>query len=111
MRNILNVINAKTVAVAGLLAAVGACSSDGTSSTGGGMGQDASSCVERTLRTVYSNDCDFDVYAIILDVGEEPFRINANRAVTRSETGNSFGACRAPSMPVLSADASTFTCS
>jgi len=94
-----------------LLTALSACGSDGTSSSGGGMGMDASSCVTRTLRTVYSNDCEFDVNVILLEPGAEPFRVNANRGVTRSASGNPFGACREPSVPILNADSSQFTCS
>lgn len=88
-----------------------ACGSDGTSSTGGGADKDASSCVTRTLRTIYTNDCEFDVNVILLETGATFFRVNANRGVTRSASGNPFGACRAPSEPILNADSSQFTCS
>ena len=91
-------------------ALVSGCGSDGTVSTGG-AGMDASNCVTRTIKTVYANDCDFDVNAIILEAGATAFEIHANRAVTKKASGNSFGACRAPSQPVLNGDASSFTCS
>ena len=98
-----------SVAIATML--LSACSSDGTSSSGGDVTKDASSCVARTLRTLYTNECEFDINAIILEPGANFFRINANRAETRSESGNSFGACRVPSEPILSADSASFICS
>ena len=99
----------KAFSIGVLATTVAACGSDGTSSNAG-TDNDASSCVTRTLRTIYSNDCDFDVNVIVFERGAEFFLIRANRAVTKSETGNSFGACRAPSIPVLNADASNFSC-
>ena len=89
---------AKTLSVGLLTALVAGCnSSDGTTSEGGGSSADASFCVTRTLRTVYANDCEFDVNVIVFEPGAQPFEVNANSAKTQSESVNSFGACRAPS--------------
>ena len=102
----------KNTLIGATLIALSACGSDGTSSDGGGnSGEDVSFCVTRTLRTVYTNDCEFDVNVIVFEIGAQPFKINANRPVTRSASGNSFGACRVPSVPMLNASASGFTCS
>jgi len=90
------------------------CGSDGTpssSSGGGASGADASKCVTRSLKAVYVNECDYAVNVIIFEAGATPFRINADSAKSQSSSGNSFGACRAPSMPVLNSDSSGFTCS
>ncbi|MBX2869475.1 MAG: hypothetical protein KTR18_12410 [Acidiferrobacterales bacterium] len=101
----------KLLLVGAISLGLSACGSDGTSSSGGGTDKDASSCVTRTLKTVYTNDCEFDVNVILLEDGATFFRVNANRATTRSVSGNPFGACRAPSEPILNADSSQFTCS
>ncbi len=101
----------KILMVGAITLGLSACGSDGTSSTGGGADKDASSCVTRTLRTVYTNDCEFDVNVILLKEGATFFKVNANRSVTRSASGNNFGACRVPSEPILNADSSQFTCS
>ena len=86
------------------------CSTDSTTSSGG-SGLDASKCLTRSIKTVYTNECDYDINAIILQGGAQPFLIEANSSKTRSASGNSFGACRAPSMPILSPDAGSFSCS
>ena len=101
----------KSLTAALLIAMVAGCGSDATTSEGGGSSMDASFCVERTLRTVYTNDCEFDVNVIIFEIGAQPFEVNANSAKTQPESGNSFGACRAPSVPILNASSSGFTCS
>lgn len=103
----------KTLTAGLLIAGLAGCSSDATTSEGGGGGAsaDASFCVERTLRTVYTNECEFDVNVIIFEPGAQPFEVNANSAKTQPESGNSFGACRAPSVPILNASSSGFTCS
>ncbi len=94
-----------------LLVAAGlAGCSDGTTSSGGG-GEDASDCVERTLNTIYANDCKYDVNVIIFKAGEKAFRVKGENASTRSSTGAGFGACRSPSIPVLNATHSGYTCS
>ena len=98
------------ILIGALTAMVSGCSSDGSSSSGGNLSQDASSCVTRTLRTVYFNDCAFDVNVIIFEVGQNFFLLRSDRSRTRSETGNSFGACRVPSEPVLNASSSGFSC-
>ena len=91
---------------------LGACSSGGSSSSGsgGGSNQDASRCVSRTLNEVYVNECDFDINAIVFQANAKPFLINANNASTQSSGGGSFGACRAPSVPVLNAGNTGFKC-
>ncbi len=99
----------KVAAITTVVAVLSGCGSDGTSTNAGGL--DASSCVTRTLKTVYTNDCEFAVNAILFETGATPFKINENSAKTQSSSGNSFGACRFPSVPVLNADSSNFSCS
>lgn len=100
-----------TAAVMSAVAITAGCGSDASTSDGGGSSADASFCVTRSLRTVYTNDCEFDVNVIIFEVGAQPFEINANSAKSQPESGNSFGACRAPSVPILNASSSGFSCS
>ena len=85
------------------------CSS--SSSSSGGGGEDASRCVDRTLNTFYSNTCDYDVNVLILKEGERVFKIDADDVSTRTVNRTPFGACRAPSEPVPTADFSTYSCS
>ena len=101
----------KTLTVGLLIAGLAGCNSDATTSEGGGASADVSFCVERSLRTIYTNECDFDVNVIIFEIGAQPFEVNANSAKTQPESGNSFGACRVPSVPILNASSSGFTCS
>ena len=86
-----------------------ACSS--SSSSSGGSGEDARDCVKRTLNTVYTNTCEFDVNVLILKKGETVFKIDSDDATTRSASSTAFGACRAPSEPVANSDFSSYTCS
>lgn len=99
----------KFTAIGLVVAVMSGCGSDGTSTNAGGM--DASSCVTRTLKTIYTNDCEFAVNAILFEPGASPFKINENSAKTQAASGNSFGACRFPSVPVLNSDSSNFSCS
>ena len=85
------------------------CSS--SSSSSGGGGEDASRCVDRTLNAFYTNTCDYDVNVLILKKGERVFKIDADNVSTRTVSRTPFGACRAPSEPVPSADFSTYSCS
>lgn len=86
-----------------------ACSS--SSSSSGGSGEDARNCVKRTLNTVYTNTCEFDVNVLLLKKDEKVFKIDSDDATTRSASSTAFGACKAPSQPVPRSDFSSYTCS
>ena len=86
-----------------------ACSS--SSSSSGGSGEDARDCVKRTLNTVYTNTCEFEVNVLVLKKGEKVFDIGSDDVTTRSASSTAFGACRAPSIPVPSGDFSSYACS
>jgi len=95
-------VTASTIALAGC--------SDGTTSSGG-IGEDASNCVERSLNTIYTNECSYDVNVIIFKAGEKAFTVRSDNASTRSSTGAGFGACRVPSIPVLNSANDGYDCS
>ena len=88
---------------------ISACSS--SSSSSGGSGEDARDCVKRSLNTVYTNTCEFDVNVLVLKKDEKVFKIDSDDASTRSASSTPFGACRAPSEPVPKSDFSSYTCS
>lgn len=90
-------------------AALAGCS-DATTSSGGG-GEDASDCITRSLNTIYTNECKYDVNVIILKAGEKAFTVRAENASTRSSTGAGFGSCRTPSIPILNASNDGYSCS
>lgn len=99
------------IGIAGLLACMlSACDSGGTSSSGGDPNE-ATSCVTRSLKTVYVNECEYDVNVILLEKGERHFRVKSDDASTRSVSNRKFGACRVPSIPILNSDADGFRCS
>jgi len=104
----MDIIN-RIITISLLSSVLGACGSGGTSSSGGG-GEDASSCVSRTFNTVYVNECNFDINVIVLEPGATSFHISANNASTQPASSSPFGACRAPSVPVLNSNNSSFTC-
>lgn len=85
------------------------CDSDGTSS-GGGTNADASHCVTRTLRRIYTNECNYDVYVRLIESGSPVFKINKDNARTRSPSRVDFGACRAPAEPVLTRSGTDYIC-
>lgn len=89
--------------------ALSSCES-GSSSSSGGSAVDAKECIKRTLATVYINECDYDVNVIILKKGEKHFKVKADDASTRSASDEDFGACKAPSIPVLSSDSKSYVC-
>ncbi len=99
-----------TLSFLSLSLSLSACSDSGTSS-GGGSGEDASGCVKRTFDRIYTNTCDYDVNVILLEADATAFSIDENDAVSRSSSGASFGACRAPSIPVLNDENNGYTCS
>ena len=102
----------RTIAVSLLTAFLTACGSDGASSSSGGeISKDASNCISRSLGTVYVNECAFDVNVILLKPGASSFNINANDAETGASGGSSFGACRAPSIPVPNTSYNSYSCS
>ena len=86
-----------------------ACSS--SSSSSGGSGEDARDCVKRTLNTVYTNTCEFEVNVLLLKNGAKVFNIDKDDVTTRSASTTPFGVCRAPSVPVPTSDFSSYTCS
>jgi len=100
--------NLITVAIAPVLILAGC--SDGTTSSGG-IGEDASHCVERSLNTIYTNECSYNVNVIIFKAGEKAFTVKGDNASTRSSTRAGFGACRVPSLPVLNANNDGYDCS
>lgn len=85
--------------------------SDGTTSSGGGGGEDASDCIVRSLSTIYTNECKYDVNVIIFKAGEKAFTVRAENASTRSSTSAGFGGCRTPSIPMLNASNDGYSCS
>ena len=86
-----------------------ACSS--SSSSSGGSGEDARDCVKRTLNTVYTNTCEFEVNVLLLKADAKVFNVGSDDAATRSASSTPFGVCRAPSVPVPTSDFSSYTCS
>ena len=86
------------------------CGSGG-SSDGAGGNKGADECVSRSGDTVYVNDCDFPINAIVIEPASKAFRIEANDSVTRPASTFRFGACRAPSAPVLNDDNKSIFCS